>query len=95
MVETSDDRADMLVDWDTMYIGTVPIVGVFNNEYTDVDFGDVVQASSDITFTVQTSDVEQHNIKRGIIMKREGKSYRVVNIMDDGQGITVLDLELQ
>lgn len=95
MIETSDDRADMLADWDTMSIGSVSISGVFSSDYFEVDFGDVSQASASLTFTLQSSDVTTHNISRGTLMTKDGKTYKVVNIRDDGLGITVLDLELQ
>ncbi len=67
-----------------------PLVGMFDDEFTTVDpeTGDI--NTSNPTYTYATKDVPA--MARGAKLEFCGLSYNVINVEDDGSGVTMLQL---
>ncbi len=100
-VETDDERAIFFGVDDfgsaasvTINSTTTQVAGIFDDDYQDVDAGGMVGfATSSPTFHARTSDLT--GIEEGDTLTVNAQNFVVRVVMDDGTGLTMLQLERQ
>lgn len=97
-VETAEDRAGMLEDWDEVTIddGANPpntFMGIFDNAYFEADLGDGPPVGTrQPMFLAQTSDVAPLPVDTRLLVK--GAAYLLKETQPDGTGFSTVVLEL-
>lgn len=74
---------------DPATLGGVPVTGIFDNDYLLEDLGGGMAASGPV-FTLASADVPAG--VAGLLLVVHGTSYKVVELMPDGTGVTALRL---
>lgn len=93
-VESAGDRATMLDDWETATIGGSSVAGHFNNDFTEIDGGQIGVASRDPKFLCRTADVS--TVAKGDSVVIGSVTYQVTDIQpDETNDFTMLLLEDQ
>ncbi len=74
-------------------VSEATINGIFDNDYFEVNTGQVGVSSSTPAFLCRTSDIT--NVKFGHVITINSLDYKVRDIQPDGTGMTALILEVQ
>lgn len=87
MIETDQDRSDMLDDWDSaVYKGKV-IYGIFEDAY--IEFGGV----ESIRPTLFVKDIDVTDVSQGETININSTIYTIRGNQSEGTGFTLLILE--
>lgn len=87
MIESDDDRLDMLDDWDPGTYKSNPIYGILENAYVEVGGVESLRP----TYFVRDSDVP--GIAQGDSISVNSVNYTVRGVQSDGTGFSLLVLQ--
>ena len=66
------------------------VYGIFDSQYFNLDLGVSAVSSSDLQFTCRTADVCDYT--QGDQLTLNSVTYEIIDVQEDGTGITVLKL---
>lgn len=66
------------------------VVGIFDNQYLNLDLGAGSVSTSELQFMCRTSDVS--HVTQGDKLELDGVNYEITDLQNDGTGMTVLKL---
>lgn len=89
--DTDEFGISVIISVGTIYETTISVI--FDNDYYEVDTGQVNISSSQPACMCETSDIV--NVIYGHTVTIDGNNYKVRDIQPDGTGITLLILEAQ